>query len=221
VLASHGKYNECLLEINKAQELDPVSASILAMKGDRLYWTGMKEEGVALLKEALRSEPRLGIAHWYLAAIAYDRRDYPTYLSESKTTAEIRNDPWLKGVTAKISAAYARDGERGLLHAEFAVQESCSPPAYPDYAITRTLKAIECLKVDRRPEALQLLEEANKNQDKEFEDFRAALASGSHREMQGLASKLANYPRFQALMKQKTSLPMAGKLAASSDSGSL
>src|ERR1700744_4214174 len=34
VLASHGKEVECLAEINKAQELDPSSASILAVKGD-------------------------------------------------------------------------------------------------------------------------------------------------------------------------------------------
>ena len=145
VLASQGKNDESLAEINKAQELDPASASILANKGDRLYWIGRKEEGIALLKEAVRSEPSLGIAHWYLAVIAYCEQDYPTYLKESETTAEIRNDAWLKDVTAKLSAAYARDGKRGLLNAEFAVQESCGPPAYPVLSATRTQKAIVCL----------------------------------------------------------------------------
>ena len=131
VLANQGKYDECLAEINKAQELDPASASILAMKGERLYLTGKKEEGIALLNAAVRSEPTLSIAHLYLAEIEYQERNYPVYLRESQAAAEIRNDAWLKDVTAKLSAAYARDGERGLLNAEFAVQESCSPPAYP------------------------------------------------------------------------------------------
>ena len=51
VLASQGKDVECLAEINKAQELDPASASILATKGERLYLIGKKEEGIALLNE--------------------------------------------------------------------------------------------------------------------------------------------------------------------------
>ena len=57
VLAGQGKYFECLAEINKAQELDPASASILAMKGERLYLIGRKEEGIALLNASIGSEP--------------------------------------------------------------------------------------------------------------------------------------------------------------------
>jgi hypothetical protein len=181
----------------------------------------MKEEGLALLKAAVHSEPGLGIAHWYLAAIAYQRRDYPTYLRESDMTAEIRNDPWLKGATARLAAAYARDGERGLLKAEFAVQESCAPPAYEIFRLTRTRKAIECLTSNRMPEALQLLEEANANQEKEFEDLQAAFASGSLEKLYGPTSKLADDPRFQALMKQKADLSKQAKIPASHDSGVL
>jgi Flp pilus assembly protein TadD len=207
VLANQGNDNECLAEIAKAQELDPASASILAAKGDRLFLTGKKEEGIALLKEAVRSEPRLSVAHLYLAMIDFQEGDYLAYLKESQATAELRNDPWLKDVTAKLSAAFARDGERGLLHAEFAVQESCSPPVYPRVFGTRMEKVPECLNRDRRPEALQLLEEASANHEKDFEDFRAAFTSASPRDSHGLASKLADDPRFQALMKQKADLP--------------
>jgi tetratricopeptide (TPR) repeat protein len=220
VLASQSQVDACLAEINKAQELDPASASILAVKGDRIYWMGMKEEGMALLNEAVRSEPRLGIAHWYLAAIAYERRDYPTYLRESKETAEIRKDSWLKDVTGKLSAAYARDGERGLLNAEFTVQESCSPPVYVGgYGFSRTLNAFGCLEKDRKSEALQLLEEASAHQEKEFENFRAAFTSGSPHDVRDPASKLVGDPRFQALMKQKANLSKPAKLPVSSDSG--
>ncbi len=128
---------------------------------------------------------------------------------------------YLKDVTAKLSAAYARDSERGLLKAEFAVQESCSPPAYQLFQLTRTPRAIVCLDRDRRPEALQLLEEANANQEKEFDDFRAAFISGSPQDVHRLASKLADYPRFQTLMKQKADLPKQAKLPPSPDSGTL
>ena len=221
VLASQGKYFECLAEINKAQELDPASASILAMKGERLYLIGKKNEGIALLNASVGSEPTLSIAHLYLAEIEYHERNYPAYLRESQATADTRDDAWLKEVTAKLSAAYTRDGERGLLNAEFAVQQSCSPPLYSWQVVTRTRKAIECLNDDRRPEALRLLEEANANQEKEFEDFRAAFTSGSPQGVQGLASKLAGDPQFQELMKQKADLPQPGKFPTSPDSGIL
>jgi len=219
VLASQGKDGECLAEINRAQELDPASASILAMKGERLYSTGKKKEGIALLKEAMRSEPQLSIAHLYLASVEYFERNYPAYLKESKVTAEIRNDAWLKDITARLSAAYARDGERGLLNAEFAVQESCGPPVYPGFRLSRTQKAIECLTWGRRPEALLLLEEASAHHDKEFDDFRTAPTSGSDEGLRSLAVKLADEPRFQALMKQKADLPKTAKLMTSNETG--
>ncbi|MGO8932381.1 MAG: tetratricopeptide repeat protein [Terracidiphilus sp.] len=221
VLASQEKEGECLAEIAKAQELDPASASIVAAKGDRLFLTGKKEEGIALLKEAMRSEPRLSIAHLYLAMAEYDERNYPAYLKESQAAAELRNDPWLKDVTAKLSAAYAREGERGLLNAEFAVQESCTPPVYPVFRLSKTQKAIECLKLDREPEAMQLLQEANANKEKEFEGFKAAFTSGSSQEVHRLTTKLADDPRFQVLMKREADLPKQAKLPPSPGSGTL
>ncbi|MGC2617386.1 MAG: tetratricopeptide repeat protein, partial [Acidobacteriaceae bacterium] len=202
VLSSHAKYAECLAEIDKAQELDPASASILAMKGETLYLTGKKEEGIALLNAAVRSEPNLGITHLYLAMIAYDAHNYPAYLRESQATADSRDDAWLKDVTAKLSAVYAREGERGLLRAEFAVQESCAPPLYSWRVLSRTFKAMDCLKLGRPTEALQLLEEASAHQEKDFEDFRTAYNSGSSQSRHRAAAQLANDPRFEALMAE-------------------
>ena len=89
VLASQGKYFECLAEIDKAQELDPASASILAMKGERLYLIGRKDEGVSLLNASLGSEPTLSIAHLYLAEIEYHERNYLLPITrESQATAD-------------------------------------------------------------------------------------------------------------------------------------
>jgi hypothetical protein len=82
-------------------------------------------------------------------------------------------------------------------------------------------KAFECLSRDRRPEALQLLEEASANRDKDFEDFRTAFTSNSPRDLRERFSKLADDPRFQALMKQKADLPKPTKLPTSPDSGIL
>lgn len=215
VLSNRGKYPECLAEIDKAQELDPASASILAMKGETLYLIGKRGEGVALLNAAVRSEPNLGIAHLYLATIDFDTHNYPAFLRESQATADSRNDVWLRDVTAKLSAAYARDGERGLRNTAFAVQESCSPPLYSWRVLTRTDKAIDCLVRGRPSEALQLLQEASAHQEKNFEDFRTAYNASTSGYTQRIASKLADDPRFQALMKQKTDPSKAGVTRAS------
>jgi Flp pilus assembly protein TadD len=221
VLAGQGKDSECLAEIAKAQELDPASASIMAAKGIRLYWVGKKDEGKTLLEEAVRSEPRLSIAHSDLSVIEFDERNYRAFLKESQATADIRNDAWLKDVTAKLAAAYARDGDRGILKAAFAVQGSCGPPVYPGLSLTRKDRALDCLGRGRRPEALQLLEEASANHDKDFEEFRAKFTSGSSHGLDWVDSKLAADPRFQALMEQEAELPKTAKLPASTDSGTL
>ena len=216
VLANQGKDGECLAEIAKAQELDPASASILAAKGERLFLTGKKSEGIALLKEAVRSEPRLSVAHLYLAVAEYVERDYPAYLKESQATAELRNDAWLKQVTAKLSAAFARDGERGFLSAEFAVQENCGPPVYGSgFSDSRTKRAIGCLDMGRKQESLQLLEQASANHEKDFEEFRTEFTSGPTRDLHGCFSKLADDPRFQALMKPNADPPKTAKLPTS------
>jgi Flp pilus assembly protein TadD len=221
VLASYGKQDESLAEIGKAQELDPASASILAAKGERLYLIGKKSEGTALLSEAIRSEPRLSIAHLYLAQIEFRERNYPVYLRESQTAADIRNDAWLKDITAKLSAAYARAGERGILNAEFAIEENCNAPIYQWGPVTRIKRATDCADWGRRAEALQLLEEASANHDTDFEEFRTAYVSGSPQYLRRIFSKLAEDPRFQAIIQQKAELPKQAKLAAPADSGTL
>lgn len=101
----------------------------------------------------------------------------------------------------------------------FAVQESCSPPLYLWQVLPKSRKAIECLIDDRRPEALNLLEEASENQEKGFEDFKAAFTSRSPQYVHELAAKLANEPRFQALMKQGADFSKRVKFPTSSDSG--
>ena len=220
VLANQGKDGECLAEITKAQELDPGSASILAAKGDRLFSMGKRTEGIALLKEAVRAEPQLSMAHLYLATAEYEERNYQAYLRESQAAAEIRNDAWLRDVTAKQAAAFARDGERGLLNAEFAVQENCSPPVYRSGSSeSRTKRALGCLVAGRRTESLQLLKEASANHEKDFEDLKAQFTSGSRRDLHGPCHELADDPRFLALMKRKADLTEPTRLSDSANSG--
>jgi tetratricopeptide (TPR) repeat protein len=80
-----GRSDEALREINRAQELDPSSTTVLADKGVLLlYGAGHKEEAVALLKQLEDTEPSFLSPHRYLSTIYLINGKYVEYLAEAK-----------------------------------------------------------------------------------------------------------------------------------------
>jgi len=184
-------YQESLEEISKAQELDPASHSILASKGIILYKAGKKDEGEALLKQVERANPSLATVHTYLAFIEFDRGNYPAYLGESETSAELHNDAALKDLTTAVRAGYAQGGQRGLSKVLFAKAESCDPST----DMPRVWRAFACVRLGKNQEALQLLEEASANNDPNFGSW---LSPGVLRAW----TPIENEPRFRALLNK-------------------
>ena len=156
VLSVQGRFPAGLEENEKSQELDPTSQSVLADRGWMLFNAGRKDEGIALLKEVERSTPEFLSPHYYLMTISLELRDYPSYLEESKKTAEAENDPVLKDIIESARAGYMRDGERGLLNNLYARQEEY----YRAGKLSGTTLAETCILMGKKQEALQLLEGA-------------------------------------------------------------
>jgi tetratricopeptide (TPR) repeat protein len=156
VLAVQGRFPESLDQSGKAQELDPSSHSILADRGLMLFNAGRKQEGIALLKEVERSAPDFLSPHIYLMIISLELKDYPSYLEEGRKTAEVEDDPALKDIVASARAGYERDGERGLLNHLYARQEQY----YRARKLSGIVLAITCIRMGKKQEALQLLDEA-------------------------------------------------------------
>jgi tetratricopeptide (TPR) repeat protein len=184
-----GRYADSLKEIDIAQELDPSSLSLVADKGQMLFYGGHGEEGIAMLKEAERSDPGFGSPHFYLMRIAFDSRDYPTFLAEGKTLAESKDDPVLTDIFAAAQAGYAQSGERGLLDGLYKKQELY----YAAGKVSAVDLAQTCDRMGKKAEALRLIEEACARHD-----------------TLGLAVSLPSLkddPQYKALMKRLNLAP--------------
>jgi Tfp pilus assembly protein PilF len=118
-----GWYPLCLREMNLAQELDPASPAILSDKGSLLFASGEREAGLETERQVARMEPQFLSPHRYLARMAWDLRDYPSYLRENEKVAELSHDSSLREITAAAQAGFQRSGERGLLEDLYAAQE--------------------------------------------------------------------------------------------------
>jgi tetratricopeptide (TPR) repeat protein len=150
------RYAEGLNEINIAQELDPSSLSLVADKGQMMFYAGQREEGIASLKEVERSSPEFASPHFYLMRMAFDSRNYPEYLAEGKTFAESKNDSVLKETVAASQAGFSHGGERGLLQALYEKQEKY----YADGRVSPADLAETCGRLGKKGEALRRIEEA-------------------------------------------------------------
>jgi tetratricopeptide (TPR) repeat protein len=183
-LSLQGQSAQALKEINIAQELDPSSLSLVADKGQIMFYAGQKEEGVATLREVERSRPEFLSPHFYHMKIAFDSRDYPSYLAEEKIVAESKNDSVLKDIVAAAQIGYTHDGERGLLQALYEKQKKY----YPDGRVSAADFAETCDRLGKRAEALRLIQEACARH-----DTLALVAK---------LPSLKNDPQYKALMSR-------------------
>lgn len=187
-LGELGRFPEALDQMDKAQELDPSSRSILADKGLMLYNAGRTQQGLGLLKEVEQSAPDFRSPHFYLMRIDLSLRDYPDFLVEGERTAQAEDDPAMEDVIASARAGYARDRDRGLLNALYAKQKQY----FREGKVHVAMFAATCVLMGKKQEALSTLEDAYNQHDIEF------LAMLSHPDLRTLKDE----PRYQALERK-------------------
>ncbi len=113
-LLSLGRLPEALMEIERAQALDPASKSILADKGRILWEARRQDEGLALLKQMEAAEPEFRSPHRYLELAYRDSGDYPNYLKETRQVALLIRDNAALAVAEAAARGYASGGARGM-----------------------------------------------------------------------------------------------------------
>jgi tetratricopeptide (TPR) repeat protein len=123
-LLALGRLPESLQEIDKAQQLDPMSASILADKGLILFHNGQKEQAVALLKQVENTEPDFLSPHNYLSTIYFLQGDYRQYLAEARKSATLLHNERRLAIVAASEKGFASGGQRGMLNAMLKEQMS-------------------------------------------------------------------------------------------------
>jgi len=163
-LCTVGRRAEAVVEIERAQALNPGSKSILADEGDLLWAAGHHQEGGALLKQLEASEPDFVSPHRYLKEAYFSTGDYPHYLEEWRKEAVLmRDSPSLKLVeTANKGLAAA--GEKGMLqNMRSAEKELFERGLVSPYSLAR----IDSL-LGNKQEALQYLKIASDKHDEFF-----------------------------------------------------
>jgi len=114
-LSTIGRHSEALLEIERAQSLDPASKSIVADKGDLLFNAGRSDEAAALLKQLEATEPDFISPHRYLKGIYFASGDYPLYLEEWRKEAQLMRDNASLKLVDAADKGFAQGGVRTML----------------------------------------------------------------------------------------------------------
>jgi hypothetical protein len=146
-------YRVTAREFERAQELDPSSAVVLANKSIWLFQIGKRQAGLDLARQVERDDPDFVAPHRYLARMNLSLRNYPEFLIESEKTASLTHDQVLKETTAAARAGFHRDGESGLLHDLYMARKK----KYAEAKLAGTPVAEIGLRIGRRDEALRLI----------------------------------------------------------------
>jgi serine/threonine-protein kinase len=184
-LANVKRFEESLVEIRRAEELDPLSPIIATNLGDTLVFARRYDEAIAQYKRTLVNNPNFSYAHRTLGWVYGSKGMYPEAIAETRTAIELRNGSSAKGY---LGLWLGRSGQReeaakvlGELKQE-AAQAYVQPYTF----------ALIYIGLGDKEEALNWLE-------KQMSDrSETANAYGVVPELDGLRSE----PRFKEMMKR-------------------
>ena len=152
-LITQRRYTESLVEIERAQALDPTSNSVVADKGVILYSAGSRDEAIALLKQVEETDPNFMSPHRQLKYIYLETGDYPNYLVEARKEQVLLHDGAALAVTDAADHAYATGGGTAMLQAVREQQKKLYDQGiFSPYFLAQT-----CAIMGNKREALQYL----------------------------------------------------------------
>jgi tetratricopeptide (TPR) repeat protein len=121
-LDSRGRFEEALVEFDKALAISPGSAAIRADRGLGLYLAGRKAEGKAEMLAVEREDPTFLSPHRYMAGIHLMEGRDQEFLRESEIAAKLTDDRQRLVLVAATRAGLTRAGRPGMLQAMLAEQ---------------------------------------------------------------------------------------------------
>ena len=116
-------FQPALVEIERAQALDPSSRSILADKAAILDQMGRRHEAINLLQQMEKAEPEFTSPHRYLKRIYLKMGDYRGYLEEGRREAVLTHESSALGVTAAAEKGFTDGGAPGMFESILREQE--------------------------------------------------------------------------------------------------
>jgi DNA-binding winged helix-turn-helix (wHTH) protein/Tfp pilus assembly protein PilF len=117
------RFDESLDQIDRAQALDPNSASILADKGRLLWIAGRPQEALRLLRQLEQANPDALSPHRYLKFSYIEMGESAAYLSEMKKEAYLLHDASLSAIEAAAEKGFNAHGLAGMLASQLEQQK--------------------------------------------------------------------------------------------------
>jgi DNA-binding winged helix-turn-helix (wHTH) protein/Tfp pilus assembly protein PilF len=107
-------FSQAIVEIERAQALDPSSRSILADKAFILDRMGKQKDALELLQQMEKADPAFISTHRYLKVIYLETGDYRNYLTELKTQATLTNDAPTQQIADAAEKGFSIGGAQGM-----------------------------------------------------------------------------------------------------------
>jgi DNA-binding winged helix-turn-helix (wHTH) protein/tetratricopeptide (TPR) repeat protein len=182
------RYPEALAEIERAQELAPSSAAVLADKGLILAAAGRWPEGIALLKQVEAAEPDFESPSRHLARLYLSNGQYADYLVEQRKLLTLTHDTLGLANLNQAAKSFASGGPQALLMTTFQQQKGL----YDQGSLSPMTLAETCAVMGKKQEAIAYLKIAYDS----HTDGVAEMAS------RFLLKNLEHEPGYLALLRQ-------------------
>jgi tetratricopeptide (TPR) repeat protein len=118
-----GRFPEAVEQIERAQQLDPASAPILADKALILFHQGKQLEALSLLQQLSATQPDFFSTHQYLSHIYLHNRDYPNYLKELRIAANLSRNQNALATAQAAEEGYRAGKEREMFESILRMQK--------------------------------------------------------------------------------------------------
>lgn len=113
-LATEGKADQALAEVERARELEPTEPAIVADRGWVLMNSGRLDEARAVLEQLEKTNPENRMAPLWLTEIALRRHQSKEYLAQLRMYAKVSGDGVSEERLAVAERAYSTGGEDGM-----------------------------------------------------------------------------------------------------------
>ena len=106
-----GRVDDALLQIRKAQELDPLSAVIATDMGKELYFARRYDEAIVELRRALEVDPNFVSAHNWISDSFLEKENFSEAIAELEKTKPFREERVYIRQTAYLHARMGRQAQ--------------------------------------------------------------------------------------------------------------
>ena len=125
-----GREQEALGEVERAQELDPLSPVISRVAGGIHVWARQYDEAIAICSKVANENPTFAIAHDCLAYAYWGKRMYPQVIEEWKTYGQLTGKWDEFEFAAAMEQGYRSAGWKGALTKAIEFREAQRKTSY-------------------------------------------------------------------------------------------